>query len=148
MAMKLIDKLLERIKENSKLKERLKLQGKTSFLESVNHALDGISYTASHERNFKIELFMMVVVLIAGVYFRVSRAEWLILLLTISMVLALELINTAIERCVDLVTKDYHELAKCAKDIAAGAVFIMSIFAVCVGIIIFLPKIIEMIGVN
>ena len=71
----------------------------------MDHAIDGISYTASHEKNFKIELFMMVLVLIAGVYFRVSKVEWLILLLTIGGVLALELINTSIERCVDLVTK-------------------------------------------
>ena len=137
--MKLID--------NIKIRKRLKLQGKTKFKESMNHAIDGISYTAEHERNFKIELFMMVAVLIAGIYFKVSKTEWLILLLTIGNVLTLELINTGIERCVDLVTKDYHELAKNAKDIAAGAVLIMSIFSVCVGIIIFLPKILEMIGV-
>lgn len=137
--MKLID--------NIKIRKRLKLQGKTKFKESMNHAIDGINYTAEHERNFKIELFMMVAVLIAGIYFKISKTEWLILLLTIGNVLTLELINTGIERCVDLVTKDYHELAKNAKDIAAGAVLIMSIFSVCVGIIIFLPKILEIIGV-
>ena len=144
MAMKLIDKITKRIIENSKLKERLKLQGKTNFLESVNHAIDGITYTKEHERNFRVELFMMVLVLVAGIYFRVSIAEWLVLLLTIAIVLTLEMVNTAIERCVDLVTKDYHELAKNAKDVAAGAVFVMSMFSVCIGIIIFLPKIIEM----
>ena len=140
MGMKLIDK----VKNNIEIRKKLKLQGKSNFIESVDHAIDGISYTANHERNFKIELFMMVAVLIAGVYFKVSKIEWLILLLTIGNVLTLELINTSIERCVDLVTKDYHELAKNAKDISAGAVLIMSIFSVCVGIIIFLPKILEM----
>lgn len=148
MVMKLIDKIASRINANLKLKERLKLQGKSSFLESVNHAMDGITYTKRKERNFKIELFMMILVLVASIYFKVSHIELLILLLTIGCVLALELINTAIERCVDLVTKDYHELAKYAKDVSAGAVFIMSIFSVFIGIIIFLPRIIEMMGVN
>lgn len=139
-------KLIDRLNKNLKLKERLKLQGKTSFGESVGYALNGINYTASRERNFKIELFAMIIVLIAGIIFRVSRIEMLILLLTCASVLVLEMVNTAVERCVDLVTKEYHELAKNAKDIAAGAVFVMSMFSVCIGIIIFLPKILEMLG--
>lgn len=140
MVMKLIDK----VKNNIKTRKKLQTQGKSSFIESMDHAMDGINYTASHERNFKMELFVMVVVLIAGVYFKVSKLEWLILLLTIGNVLTLELINTSIERCVDLVTKDYHELAKNAKDISAGAVLVMSIISFCVGIVIFLPKILIM----
>ena len=136
--MKLID--------NIKIKKRLKLQGKTNFFDSMNHAIDGIGYTVEREKNFKIEIVIAMLVLIAGFYFKVTKTEWLILLLTIAGVLALELVNTSIERCVDLVTKDYKELAKNAKDIAAGAVLIMSIFAFCVGIIIFLPKILGMIG--
>ena len=79
---------------------------------------------------------------------KVSILEWVILVLTIGIVLALEMVNTSIERAVDLVTKDYLELAKNAKDIAAGAVFIMSIFSVVIGILIFLPKILVMLGVR
>ena len=142
--MKLIDKIID----NIKVRKRLKLQGKTSFIDSVNHALDGISYTVEKEKNFKKEIIMAIIVMIAGFYFKVSKTEWLILLLTISSVLGLELINTSIERCVDLVTKDYKELAKNTKDVAAGAVLITSIFSVFIGIIIFLPKILIMIGVR
>ena len=138
--MKLID--------NIKLKKRLKLQGKTNFIDSMNHALDGINYTLDHERNFKIEMIIAMLVIVAGFFFKVSKVEWLILLITTSSVLVLELVNTSIERCVDLITKDYQELAKHAKDVSAGAVLLASIFSVCVGIIIFLPKILEMIGVN
>ena len=141
-------RLIDKIKNNINIKNRLKLQGKTSFIDSMNHALDGISYTVEKERNFKIEFIIAILVLIAGFFFKVSRIEWLVLLLTISIVSALELINTSIERCVDLVTQDYKELAKNAKDIAAGAVLITSIFSVFIGIVIFLPKILEMIGVN
>lgn len=138
--MKLID--------NIKLKKRLKLQGKTNFIDSMNHAIDGINYTIDHERNFKIEMIIAMLVIVAGFFFKVSKIEWLILLITTSSVLVLELVNTSIERCVDLVTKDYQELAKHAKDVSAGAVLLASLFSVCIGIIIFLPKILEMIGVN
>ena len=138
--MKLID--------NIKIKKRLKQQGKTNFIDSINHALDGINYTIEHERNFKIEIIIAILVILAGVFFKVSKTEWILLLLTTASVLVLELINTSIERCVDLVTKDYHELAKNAKDISAGAVLLMSLFSVGVGIIIFVPKILEMIGVK
>lgn len=135
-------KLLGRMK----IKKILKRQGKSSFLESVGHAIDGIFYTTNHERNFKIEIFFAILVSIASFIFKVSVIEWAILVLVIGMVLSLEMVNTAMERCVDLVTKDYKELAKNAKDVAAGAVFIMSMFSVMIGIIIFLPKILEFLG--
>ncbi len=137
--------MLTKLKDRIKLKKRLKLQGKTSFSESVGHAIDGIEYTANHERNFKIEIIFAILVSIMGFLLKVSVVEWCILVLTISMVLALELINTAIERSIDLVTKDYKELAKIAKDTAAGAVFVMSMFSVIIGILIFLPKLLLLI---
>lgn len=129
-----------------KVKKILARQGKSKFTESMGHALDGIAYTTGHERNFKIEIIFACLVTIASFILRVSILEWAILILVIGMVLTLEMINTAIERCVDLVTKEYRELAKVAKDVAAGAVLIMSMFSVIIGIVIFLPKIIELIG--
>ena len=138
-------KFIDRLKNRKLIKERLRLQGKGSFQESVKHAVAGIDYTVTHERNFIIEIFFAIAVCIASIYFKVSITEWIILLLTIAIVLALEVLNTSIERCVDLVTKEYEDLAKIAKDTAAGAVFIMSMFSVFVGICIFLPKIIILI---
>lgn len=125
----------------SQVKKILKQQGKSSFLNSVEHAIDGIQYITSHERNFRIEITFAIAVTIASFFLKVSLLEWSLLVLVIGMVLALEMVNTAIERCVDLVTKDYKELAKIAKDVAAGAVLVMSIFSVVLGILIFLPKI-------
>ena len=138
----MIMKLLGR----TKIKKILEKQGKSKFVESVGHALDGIEYTVDHERNFKIEILFAIIVTVTSFILKVSLMEWTILVLVIGMILALEMINTAIERCVDLVTKDYRELAKIAKDVSAGAVFVMSIFSVVIGIIIFLPKIIELIN--
>lgn len=120
----------------------LKTQGREQFSKSVGHALDGIEYAINNERNIKIEILMGIIVSIAGFILKISLLEWLVLVLLIGTILSLELINTAIERCVDLVTKEYKELAKAAKDTAAGAVFIMSAFSIIIGIIIFLPKII------
>ena len=123
------------------IKKILKRQGKSSFKDSVGHALDGIEYTMTHERNFRIEILVAILVTIASFVLKVSLIEWGLLVLVIGIILALEMINTAMERCVDLVTKDYKELAKNAKDVAAGAVFVMSMFSIVLGIIIFLPKI-------
>ncbi len=138
-------KLIDRIKNRKFIKERLKLQGKGKFRESVKHAVDGIDYTVTHERNFIIEIIFAIAVCFASLYLKVSITEWVVLLLTIAIVLALEILNTSIERCVDLVTKEYEALAKIAKDTAAGAVFVMSLFSVVIGICIFLPKIILLI---
>lgn len=136
--MKLIDRW--------NIKKKLKYQGKSPFFESVGHALNGIEYTITKERNFRIEITFAILVTIASFLLKVSIMEWLILILTIGIILALELINTSIERCVDLVTKDYRELAKIAKDASAGAVLIMSMFSVIIGIVIFMPKILALLG--
>lgn len=138
----MIMKLLDRIK----IKEILKKQGNSNFYESMGHALDGISYTTGHEKNFRIEIIFAIIVTIASFILKVSLIEWIVLILVIGMVLALEMVNTSIERCVDLVTKDYKELAKIAKDVSAGAVLVMSIFSAIIGILVFLPKIIELVG--
>ena len=122
----------------------LATQGKSKFSTSVGHAIDGIEYAVNHERNVKIEMLFGILVSIAGFLFHISIFEWLVILLTIAMVITLEFINTAIERVVDLVTTEYKELAKSAKDVAAGAVLFMSLFSVVIGIVVFLPKIIEM----
>ncbi len=137
--------LIDKLKKRKQIKKALKLQGKNDFFTSVGHALDGINYTANNERNFKIEIAFAFIVTIMGFILKISILEWTILVLTMAMVLSLELVNTAIERSVDLVTKDYRELAKVAKDASAGAVLVMSMFSVIIGILIFLPKILILI---
>ena len=84
-------------------------------------------------------------VVIFGFIFNINKYEWAIVMLTIGLVISCELINTAIEATVDLVTEEYHPLAKVAKDTSAAAVFVFAIVAVIVGLIIFLPKIVNMI---
>jgi undecaprenol kinase len=114
---------------------------KGSLLKSFYYAYCGIKHVCMMERNMKIHLVAASIVIAAGAYFQISRMEWLVLLLVIAGVLALEAMNSAIEATVDLVTTKRHPLAKIAKDTAAGAVLLFTIFAVVIGCIIFVPYI-------
>lgn len=110
------------------------------FLKSFQYAIEGILYCARYERNFKIHLIAMLVVIGAGVWTGLAVTEWFIVILLCALVLAFEMLNTAIERVVDLVTETYHPLAKQAKDLAAGAVLVIAIGSAVIGLLIFLPK--------
>lgn len=89
----------------------------------------------------QIHLIVAVLVLIAGCFFNISLTEWMLCLLCFGLVFGAEMVNTSIENIVDLVSPKKHELAGRAKDMAAGAVLISALFAACVGLIIFIPKI-------
>lgn len=89
----------------------------------------------------KIHLGISLIVILTGLWLSLSMLEWLFIFLAIGGMLSLEMINTALERAVDLVTDQYHPLAKDAKDIAAGAVLLYAIMSVIIGVIIFVPKI-------
>jgi len=104
------------------------------------HAMGGILETARTERNFKIHLICAIVAVAAGSWIHLSTSDWLWITFCIALVFALELLNTALEAVVDLLSPASHPLAKKAKDAAAGAVLIGAIFALIVGASIFLPK--------
>jgi undecaprenol kinase len=112
---------------------------KGSLKKSFVHAFNGIKIAITTERNMKIHLIATIIVIAVGIYFRISELEWSLLIVTISLVLCLEIVNTAIEALVDLVTESYHPMAKKAKDLAAGAVLVASFAAFVIGLFIFLP---------
>ena len=124
----------------------LKSKGKRTFKGSVKNCLDGISYVIKNEKNFKREIALGIIALILSYILKIDKIEFIIILTMICLVLTAEIINTAIERTVDLVTKEYHELARIAKDVSAGSVLVTSTFALIIGIIIFMPKIITLLG--
>ena len=100
----------------------------------------GLRHAISSQRNFRIQILIGIVVLIAAWFFKFSRIEWLILILTIGLVLASELINTVVEVVVDLAVKEQLiPDAKIAKDVSAAAVLLMSAFAALIGLILFIP---------
>ena len=95
----------------------------------------------------KIHCVAMVCVVIAGFVFHITTVEWCICLTLFGLVMALEMVNTAVEAVVDLVTKERRPLAKLAKDAAAGAVLIAAIMAAIAGMIIFIPKLLESLSI-
>ncbi len=111
------------------------------LMDSFKYAFQGIQYSFHTQRNIRIHFFIAIIVLIMGTYFRLSDIEWALILLTISVVVAGEMVNTAIEKTIDLVTEEYKILAKTAKDVAAGAVLISSIMSLIIGVLIFYEKI-------
>lgn len=125
--------------------ERKKQKGIKKFLNSFTYPIKGLRYAYNNEQNLAFDVGMALVAFIFGFLFRINKVEWLVLVLTIGLVISCELINTAIEAVVDLVTEEYHPLAKVAKDTSAAAVFVFAIVAVIVGLIIFLPKLISLI---
>ena len=123
---------------------RSDLNVKHSLLKSFGFAFAGIKAAILEERNMRIHLVISLLVILAGVWLSLSPTEWMFVLFAIGGMLALEMINSAVERIVDLVTADYHSLAKAAKDMAAGAVLVYAILCVVIGMIIFLPKILRL----
>ncbi|MDR1521262.1 MAG: diacylglycerol kinase family protein [Streptococcaceae bacterium] len=116
-----------------------------SFIGSFEFAITGIKTSLDEEKNMKKHVLLAILAIIFGFIFRISLYEWLWILLAIFLVVMAEILNSVIENVVDLATGyHYHSLAKKAKDMSAGAVLLMAIFAVLVGIIIFLPKIIKL----
>ena len=112
-----------------------------SFSESVGYALEGIATAIKTERNMRIHIYIAVLVIMLCLVFGVTSSQFKDLAFAISLVFFAELMNSAIEATVDMVTNRYHPLAKRAKDMAAGAVLIVSFNAAVVGYIIFSKKI-------
>lgn len=107
---------------------------------SFKYAWAGVSYAFCTQRNFRIHLMIGTLALSLGVFLQLSSVKMAVIGLTIGIVLAMELLNTAIEAIVDLtVQRTYHELAKVAKDCAAGAVFVVSLVALSVAGFLILP---------
>jgi undecaprenol kinase len=113
-------------------------------LTSFSYAISGIVIALRSEKNMRFHFFFSIIVLLVSYYFSITKTEWLFILVAICGMFALELVNTAIERVVDLVTAEYHPLAKQAKDLAAGAVLVYAILSVGIGIVIFLPYLLKL----
>lgn len=109
-------------------------------------AWDGIAYAARTQRNMKIHFAIAVVAVVLGFVLAIDSASWAVIVLCIACVVAAECFNTALESVVDLVSPQYHDLARHAKDCAAGAVLIFALAAVVVACVIFLPRIVALLG--
>lgn len=109
-----------------------------TFFRSFGYAMEGFRTAVTTERNIKVQLFVGVAAVVAGIILHIDALSWVLVVLCIGMVLFAELVNTSIEAIVDLATQELHPLAKRAKDIAAASVFTLSITAAIVGLIVFI----------
>ena len=112
------------------------------FIKSFTYALSGIKYCLLHEQNFKIQIAAAAIAIIAAAILKCSVLEWCVIMLCIGMVLALEMVNSALEKICNMQQTTFHPVIKIIKDTAAGAVLIMSLISGICGAVIFLPKII------
>lgn len=125
-------------------REDRKKRGLNRFVNSVNYSMAGLRYAYKNEQSMMIHVTITATIIVLGILLDISRLEWIICIFLLGIVMATELINTALEAVVDLITQDYHPLAKIAKDTASAAVFVFSIVAGIIGIIVFLPHIIDL----
>ncbi len=128
------------VSKNKKKKYSLK-----RLINSFGYAIKGIITVYKTEQNIVIHTIVAILVIGLGIFLKLEPLELCILILVIGLVIAFEIINTAIEYTIDLTMPNIHPIAKMAKDAASGAVFVMAITAIIIGLIIFLPKIIALI---
>jgi len=124
-----------------KTKESFYMKRFSKFQKSFSYALRGLIYVTKHEKNFQNELAASALVIIAMIYFRVTRGEAVVLFLVMGGVLVMELFNTVVERVVDILKPRVHPYARLIKDLMAASVLLTSILAIIIGLIIFIPYI-------
>lgn len=117
---------------------------KPTFFESVGFAIQGIKVAIRYNRNIRIHIIIAVIVVISTFLLGLNQFEKAIICMIILLVISAEMINTAIEEIVDLVTKDYREEAKFAKDVSAGMVLIVAVGSIAVGFLVFTPHILRL----
>ena len=109
------------------------------FVRSIKHALRGLAYVLRYEKNFQNQVAIAILVVIGMFYFNLTRGERVILFLVIMEVLVMELLNTVVERVVDILKPRVHPYARLIKDLMASTVLLSAILAITIGWIIFLP---------
>ncbi|MFD1038515.1 diacylglycerol kinase family protein [Virgibacillus byunsanensis] len=119
---------------------------KRKYSIGFSFAWNGLVSVAKKERNFRIHLLVIIMVIITGILCRLSTIEWSLIIIVIGFVLVTEMLNTVIENTIDYLNPTIHPLAKNIKDISAAAVLVAAITAIIVGIVIFLPKLIAWIN--
>ena len=112
----------------------------TTLLESFNYAFQGLVYVFRHQRNIRIHFGLAVLVLLASLFFNLSRVELLAVFIAITFVLVTEMINTAVEAAVDMVTTAFDPRAKIVKDVAAGAVLVAAVNSLVVAYFVFVDR--------
>lgn len=112
-------------------------------MKRFKYAFQGLLVLFSKDKKFLIHIIFAVITIFLSIYLKINTVEWILILLAIGFVLTFEAINTALEYVVDLITDEYHDYAKKAKDTAAASVMLASVIALAIGLIVFLPYFIK-----
>ncbi len=131
---------------NVESKDKKKILDKKRLRNSFKYALEGVTTAYKTEQNLRIHTIIAILVVILGFVFKISHLEWFICLILIGLVLMAEFFNTSLEHIVDMITLEINPHAKKAKDMASSGVLAMAIISAIIGLIIFLPKIINFLG--
>jgi diacylglycerol kinase len=113
-------------------------------LKSFEYAINGLKILIIEEHNSRIHLLAAFIALIAGFLLKISLTEWIAIIFSIGLVLTFEIINSSIENFADFISPEQHNVIKKIKDLSAAAVLISAITALIIGLIIFIPKILEL----
>jgi diacylglycerol kinase (ATP) len=116
---------------------------KRTIIDSFNAAIEGIIYTIKTQRNMRLHFLFAILIILISIFLQLEKIELLLVCAAVTLVLICEMFNTAIEKIIDLITSDFHPLARIIKDVAAGCVLISSIFAVIAGYLVFSKYIIS-----
>lgn len=127
-------------------RNKSKYKGFKAFLYRFKYSFDGLVYAYKNEQSIWIHAVCSFVGIILGILLRITRTQWNILLITLAVILSIELLNTAIEAVVDMVTPEYNKLAKVAKDCGSAATFVVSITGAIISATIFIPRIINLLS--
>lgn len=122
-------------------KQKFSLQKR---VESFGYAFNGLKILISEEHNSWIHLGVAFFVILAGFYFKISSSEWIAIVFAIGLVISIEIINSAIESIADFISPGKHEMIKKIKDLSAAAVLVSAFTAVIIGLIVFLPRILNL----
>lgn len=110
-----------------------------TFIAGFGYAFRGLWYVLRTQRNMRVHLVIAALAILTGIILHISAIEFALIFVTITIVFTAEMFNTVFELCIDLASPEYHPLAKIAKDVAAAAVLLSAIFAVVVGLFVFVP---------
>ena len=124
----------------------LKKLGFKRILKSFKFSFDGLKYAYTHEQSLALHVIVMAFIILCGFVFKITPIQWVITLVMGALILVAELFNTSIEAVVDMVTQEYHPLAKVAKDTASAACFVADMVAAGMWLVVFGPKIIALFG--
>jgi diacylglycerol kinase len=116
------------------------------FVQSMRNAARGVAVTFRHEQSFRLQVLAALVAIGAGLYFKIPSSHFLILLMMVAAVLSLEIVNSVFERIIDGFKPRIHPMVRDAKDLMAGAVLIVSVVSVLVGLVIFLPHLEQLVA--